>query len=78
MYPGNHAKVLLKLSEVSNNGVLLIYKNEVGLLSEVVKLEIWDNIYGQYIVIVSRSINTDVQDALNSCAFFGQLTDKRV
>lgn len=35
-------KVLLKLSEVSSNGVLLIYKNEVGLLSEVVKLEIWD------------------------------------
>ena len=35
-------KLIFRRSEISNDAVLVVYKNEVGLLSEVLKLEITD------------------------------------
>ena len=35
-------KLILKRSEISNNSLILVYKNEIGLLSETLKLEILD------------------------------------
>jgi hypothetical protein len=35
-------KLIFRRSEISNDAVLVVYKNEVGLLSETLKLDITD------------------------------------